>query len=414
MFIITLSSSTAPMALEAPAMPELIGLAVFRSRRIEDGRDRFRLHIGYFDSVAAAEAVLPAVRKHFPAAWVGPAPQSGMGSLDDTTQTQFKFIKAPNTLQRDPSIAARPAPLPAAATPASLPKPPLSRQAVPKPVATPSPRPVATQQPRPVATQAGKAARPGKPARPARSSQQAARRNDKPARVKQQPELPPREVLLMLESSQLPRTASNPQAVQPHQRAAVIGAIQRFAVQIVWSMDPVDLANVPKLAIFDAYTLYKVQVDRAGRRWYGLRLGFFADPVSARQVALYARSDFSAAAVVPVSDRECERAAQAAITAFPAAETAKKAEAPVTLFEEKPAAEPRVQGRTTPQPRAAGKKKPASRAKSTQELADELQLEPDFAGSDPLSDTGVRHLAIQIVKPRSGLGALFSRKDKRD
>src|SRR5215510_11270718 len=100
LFIITLTSSTMPMALEVPAIPELTGLAVFRSRHVEDGRDRFRLHIGYFDSIDAAEAVLPAVRTHFPGAWAGTAPATGMGSLDDTSVTQFKFIKAPNTLRR--------------------------------------------------------------------------------------------------------------------------------------------------------------------------------------------------------------------------------------------------------------------------------------------------------------------------
>ena len=50
---------------------------------------------------------------------------------------------------------------------------------------------------------------------------------------------------------------------------------------------------------------------RDGRRWYGLRLGFFRDGLSARLVAQYARSDFKDSAVVPVSLRERERSAQA-------------------------------------------------------------------------------------------------------
>ena len=55
LYIINLLSSTTPMTLEVPYSPELEGFAVFRSRRVEDGRDRFRLHLGYFESVQEAE-----------------------------------------------------------------------------------------------------------------------------------------------------------------------------------------------------------------------------------------------------------------------------------------------------------------------------------------------------------------------
>src|SRR5690606_23688277 len=51
-----------------------------------------------------------------------------------------------------------------------------------------------------------------------------------------------------------------------------------FAVQLVWSVSPIDVATLPHLAIFEAYTLYNVEGNRQGRRWYGLRLGFFSDP----------------------------------------------------------------------------------------------------------------------------------------
>jgi hypothetical protein len=58
------------------------------------------------------------------------------------------------------------------------------------------------------------------------------------------------------------------------------------------------------MAIFDAYTLYNVEGNRQGRKWYGLRLGFFTDPNSATQVANYVRGDYRSVAVVPVSTRE--------------------------------------------------------------------------------------------------------------
>ena len=63
-----------------------------------------------------------------------------------------------------------------------------------------------------------------------------------------------------------------------------------FAVQLQWSVQPVELDKVPPLAIFSAYTLYTVEGSRDSRKWYGLRLGFFSDAISAKQVAYYVRS----------------------------------------------------------------------------------------------------------------------------
>ena len=81
-----------------------------------------------------------------------------------------------------------------------------------------------------------------------------------------------------------------------------------FAVQLDWSVSPFDMAKVPPLAIFNAYTLYTTEATRDGRAWYGLRLGFFSDAVSAKQVAYYVRSDFKTVSVVPVTTIEKERA----------------------------------------------------------------------------------------------------------
>ena len=64
----------------------------------------------------------------------------------------------------------------------------------------------------------------------------------------------------------------------------------------------------PPLAIFSAYTLYTVEGSRDGRKWFGLRLGFFSDAISAKQVAHYVRSEFTSVAVVPVSPQEKARA----------------------------------------------------------------------------------------------------------
>lgn len=96
LYVINLFSSLTPMPLEMPSTHGLEGLAVFRSRRVEDdGREHFRLHLGYFDSREDAEAALPRVQWHYPLAWIASAPRSGLGSLDDTNISDFRLIRSP-------------------------------------------------------------------------------------------------------------------------------------------------------------------------------------------------------------------------------------------------------------------------------------------------------------------------------
>src|SRR5690348_3953612 len=73
-FVINLTSSTTPMALSQPKDPTLAQYTFFVSRRREDGRERFRLHMGYFETLQAAEEMLTIVREVYPQAWAGEAP----------------------------------------------------------------------------------------------------------------------------------------------------------------------------------------------------------------------------------------------------------------------------------------------------------------------------------------------------
>ena len=79
-------------------------------------------------------------------------------------------------------------------------------------------------------------------------------------------------------------------------------------VQLSWASQRIDPSEITQLAIFQAYALYTVTLARAGVRYYGIRLGFFTSAISARQVALYVRSEFPEVAVVPISEREYARA----------------------------------------------------------------------------------------------------------
>src|SRR5580658_755285 len=73
-FVLNLCSSTTPMALAQTELAELKRFTFFVSRRFEEGRERFRLHMGYFPTLAEAEEWLGVVRDIYPGAWAGEAP----------------------------------------------------------------------------------------------------------------------------------------------------------------------------------------------------------------------------------------------------------------------------------------------------------------------------------------------------
>ena len=348
-FVINLISSTTPVALTRPEHAGLRRFTFFVSRRREEGRERFRLHMGYFDSQEEAEKLLDIVREIYPGAWAGLAPGRGLRGTPPVAQPPDAAPPASVENRREDAAVhpARPvraertnAPAMArgaaavidrrdrvdvtqrhsaaqslgsvratidaledsagaAAPAAAMEKPrvvPTLRAAgaVPtlKPAITPAPAaraPEATPSKRAsaaAATAAVSSARQPQAARPPESAQA----------------MKEREVLKLLESS-----------ARAARKAAAAAAVEKpsFAVQLAWSVEPIDLTRVPQLAIFSAYTLYGAQGHREGRRWYGLRLGFFTDAVSAKQVAQYVRADFATVSVVPVSSRERDQATRA-------------------------------------------------------------------------------------------------------
>src|ERR1700686_1037315 len=73
-FVINLCSSTSPVALAPPDHAGLKRFSFFVSRRREESRERFRLHMGYFDTQEEAEKLLDIVREIYPGAGAGLAP----------------------------------------------------------------------------------------------------------------------------------------------------------------------------------------------------------------------------------------------------------------------------------------------------------------------------------------------------
>ena len=488
-FVINLTSSTTPMALSQPKDPTLAQYTFFVSRRREDGRERFRLHMGYFESMQAAEEMLTVVREVYPQAWAGEAPgknlkpkaeaavaptppsppiapaavapmarneqQSPTARNAQESPTARNVPKPPVARSVQPAPAAAPAaPPPApqfksthhpfASTPPPAPKPdfdepfvladgdaefkPLNVPVVHPPVVSPPAAKATPVVPAKPAAPVAKAAADKKPApakpstraatikpttatKPAAPTVPAARAaTAKPASTKSAPAkaapvqaatrpapaspakppaaapkiaaqvsapalratpkpappqaaAPPAKVkapeptvqmpTLSLTSSPLPSLNNVRQVLEelddltdtqtirllerhsPYREgsqeanvdeairvvkpedaqsmAAIKNAVTRnapvlFAVQLDWAVSPFDMSKVPPLAIFNAYTLYTTEANREGRTWYGLRLGFFSDAVSAKQVAYYVRSDFKTVSVVPVTTIEKERA----------------------------------------------------------------------------------------------------------
>jgi hypothetical protein len=243
---ITLSASNAPMPMPTLNNEQLRGFALFKSRRMEDGRERFRLHLGYFLSYTEAERVLAIVRPTYPRAMIAAVPQDSMGSLDNTSMTRFSILQpAPvreAPVEPPPAIVARVTVLPTQ-RPAAAPMP------MPAPFVT-----VAPVVPLPIR-----------------------------------------------------------QAASAAPAASVRLPVQRYAVQLAFGREPIDISRLPHLAIYEGYLLYAIETEPGGRRLYGVRLGFYDDVLSARLVAQYVRSEFKEVAIVPVSEREVACATTAKI-----------------------------------------------------------------------------------------------------
>jgi len=170
--------------------------------------------------------------------------------------------------------------------------------------------------------------------------------------------------------------------------AVARGASVSFAVQLYWSVRSIEADAIPALEIFKAYTLYAVESRRANRSCFFLRLGFFGDPVSAKQVAFHVRSTFGSAAVVPVLDEEIERARACVDMSIP-------------CFVQQHLTQPLDFGGidwaevTKPE---SGRRRSASLEETLSQLAErEMWSDPDLT-----SDTGVRHLRVEVEKRPSG------------
>ncbi|MGA7541136.1 MAG: hypothetical protein WBW93_20440 [Steroidobacteraceae bacterium] len=170
--------------------------------------------------------------------------------------------------------------------------------------------------------------------------------------------------------------------------AVVEGAPVSFAVQLNWSARPIDASCVPPLPILKAYTLYAVESRRANRSCFFLRLGFFGNPVSAKQVASHLRSSFASAAVVPVLEEEITRAREACadLSVIPC------------LVQQRldPALEFTTSDGARPRPKSGRPRGATYGTETLEQTLAQLAERELWNDRDSLSDTGVRHLKVEI------------------
>jgi hypothetical protein len=172
--------------------------------------------------------------------------------------------------------------------------------------------------------------------------------------------------------------------------AVAQGAPVSFAVQLQWSAQPIDLSGVPSLAAFKPHTLYATESRREGRSCYFLRLGFFADPISAKQVAVQVCSNFASAAVVPVVEQEVTRAREAG-----------KGTAAIAYLGE-PWADREIDSNGTSEsstPSTPLSDAPRHVLRGAEAVGQTLvppAKKETLADADSLSESGVRHLKIEV------------------
>jgi hypothetical protein len=334
-FMLTLCRLAAPVSIRPPRSPRLKPFTFFMSRALEpDGRESLYLHMGYFQTLADAERWVEAVRPRYPNA--------------------FATIATVESLR-----------------PANSEAPPLPPAAF---------QPVAPQSSDPTLL------------------------NDDSLTDTQVLEILEARHVYAVQLDGEERNCEQIALLRPDdtgvrralKEAVAQGAPVSFAVQLQWSTQPIDLNRASSLAIFKPYTLYATESRRDGRPRYFLRLGFFADPLSAKQVAVQVRSAFASAAVVPVVDHEVTRAREAAMD-----------NSVIPYLEEQ-----RVDRGTDSNGTSGSstQSKPLSdQPHHVSRCAEEAggTLEP-LAGNrtwtepDSLSESGVRHLRVELQERSSG------------
>lgn len=165
LFLINLCASMAPVQLASKTLPGLESYRLYQVTRVEDGRTRYRLRLGFFASEAEAEEVLAQVREQYPTAFTACLCE------EDRRHTRGYVLPAPTAKSKITVVPTAPKPAAPAAVskPAAVAPVPKAAPAAPR-AAAPAPKPTAvkataTAKPSPsVKAKAATAPAPAKPA----------------------------------------------------------------------------------------------------------------------------------------------------------------------------------------------------------------------------------------------------------
>ena len=341
-FMLTLCRLHTPVTIRPSQSPQLRQFTLFTSRaRQRDGSERLYLHMGYFETLRVAQQWLQILRGRFP----------------DAIATL-----APPAFRRQQEVASS----------------------------------VASAEP---ASGVGAEASSGES-----PAQAAANLSMVPARD----DLTDSQVLRVLQTRR--GTGDALEAHEEDERVALLrpddtvtrlalkdavdqGAPVSFAVQLQWSDKPIDLGPLASHPVLKTHTLYATETRRGGVSRYFLRLGFFADPISARDVATAVHAHFPTAAVVPVSDEEIASAGEAALqtTVLPVIlQQRGEAAADSDRTTERSSDAKPENGQ---EPRAAPR-----RSQTLERTLEQLAARESWTEPDEVSDSGVRHLRVEVLK----------------
>ena len=147
LFIINLCASIAPVSTTGRNIPGLDNYKLYQVARVEDGRTRHRLRLGFFTSEAHAERVLTVVRQQYPTAFTTSLSDEDRrftrGYLPESTQSMAAArpaVAVVNTPAPAPAVVAKAAPAPVqapapVAAKAAAPAPAVQKAPVAKPTA---------------------------------------------------------------------------------------------------------------------------------------------------------------------------------------------------------------------------------------------------------------------------------------
>lgn len=346
-FILTLCRLPGPVSIRPPQSPQLKPFTFFTTRELgPDGNEHFDLHMGYFETLAGAEKWVEGVRGRFPHAIATIAPTAFMRSPDPE-------VAGPQSADPQPKVA-----------------------------------------------------------------------ESSPVTVAEGKSLSDTQVLRILEARDAVRGQENGLEARDCQRIALIrpedtgsrqalkaavvqGSPVSFAVQLVWSAQPIDLSRLPPLAILKAHTLYATESRREGRSRHFLRLGFFDDPISAKQLAAEVHAAFPSAAVVPVSDQEVTRVREASKDGFSIPSLVQQ-EVNRKLDSHPTSGSPMASHPVDDARRQAFRKERALELELRRLARREMWTNPDL-----LSESGVRHLQVKVETQRRDLSIVAEPRTSR-